>query len=78
MVRTDKEKHLEINLIKCLAIVAPIVIVLLLWAYTKHHGYADLANEIIILSKRFFDMFIGFFLGNFLNSLFSNRKNQEK
>ena len=59
-----------INVTKCLAIIIPVSLGLFLWAWTKHNGYDDVSNQIIVLSKRFFDMFIGFFLGNFLNSLF--------
>ena len=59
-----------INFMKSLAIFLPVVIGLLSWGWAKHNGYPDVANEIIVLSKMFFNMFIGFLLGNFLNSLF--------
>ncbi|MBQ9246360.1 hypothetical protein IJ182_08850 [bacterium] len=59
-----------INVIKAAAFIIPIILVFCAWAWCKHNNLADVANEIIVFSKRFFDMFIGFLLGNFLNSIF--------
>lgn len=63
-----------INFIKASAFILPIIIVFSIWAVTKHTGYPDVANEIIVLSKKFFDMIIGFLVGNFLSGVFKKYK----
>ena len=65
-----------INVIKAAAFILPMVGVFYAWAWCRYNNLLDIANEIIVVSKSFFTMFIGFLLGNFLNTLF--KKDNEK